>query len=221
MDVHLNMKTNLADIRIEYSSRNLDCKDVARSPIKQFETWLNQAMEAGALESTAMNLATVNPNGQPSSRIVLLKGIEKDQFIFYTNYTSHKGLDLATQTSAAINFFWPELERQVRIEGSILKVDPSESDGYFESRPYGSKIGAWVSDQSKKITSRKELEDKVLEYQQKYPEGSVVPRPSHWGGYALTPNYIEFWQGRPSRLHDRIVYELDEKGEWEIYRICP
>lgn len=215
------MKTNLAHIRIDYSSRSLDIQDVDASPIKQFQLWLNQAIEAGALEATAMNLATVHADGKPASRIVLLKGIELDAFVFYSNYNSHKGEDLSFKSFAAINFFWPELERQVRIEGSISKIEPSESDAYFASRPYASQIGAWVSNQSQKISSRLELEINVIEYQKKYPEGSVVPRPPHWGGYALEARYFEFWQGRQSRLHDRIVYELKEDNTWDIYRICP
>lgn len=215
------MKNNLADIRTDYSSQSLDSKDVNPSPTEQFTLWMNQAMEAHVLEPTAMNLATVDTNGKPSSRIVLLKGLEENTFVFFTNYSSHKGVDLAQLPFGALNFFWPELERQVRIEGNIKKVSAADSDVYFASRPYASKIGAWVSEQSKEISNREALEKRIETYQTKYPEGSDVPRPEYWGGYALTPTYMEFWQGRPSRLHDRIVYEWNVDGGWKIYRICP
>ena len=215
------MNKSLAHIRKEYSQRSLDKTDVSAAPAHQFSIWLDEAIESGALEATAMNLATADASGKPTSRIVLLKGIDQGNFLFYTNYKSHKGTILETNAFAAMNFFWPELERQVRIEGKIEKVSAEESDVYFQSRPYGSRIGAWVSEQSKKVDTREELEKRVKEYTKKYPEGSYVPRPDFWGGYRLIPSYFEFWQGQPSRLHDRIVYELKDNGQWDIYRICP
>ena len=215
------MNKSLAHIRKEYSQRSLDKGDVSAVPAHQFSIWLDEAIGSGALEATAMNLATADTSGKPTSRIVLLKGIDQGNFLFYTNYKSHKGITLETNSFAAINFFRPELERQVRIEGKIEKVSAEESDVYFQIRPYGSRIGAWVSEQSKKVDTREELEKRVKEYMEKYPEGSFVPRPEFWGGYRLIPSYFEFWQGQPSRLHDRIVYELKEDGQWDIYRICP
>lgn len=210
---------NLADIRREYSGHELDLSNVLTDPVAQFSEWMKEAIAASVHEPTAMTLATADPEGQPLTRVVLLKGIEDRRFVFYTNYNSQKGRHLALNPKACLNFFWPELERQVIIQGLVHKVAETESDAYFNSRPRGSQIGAWASEQSRPLESREELAEKASQYAASF-EGADVPRPEHWGGYALRPFYIEFWQGRESRLHDRIVYRLDE-GLWRISRLSP
>jgi pyridoxamine 5'-phosphate oxidase len=210
----------LHDLRENYTKGSLDVGDVAQQPLQQFTQWFNEALASKVPEPNAMTLATVDANGKPTARVVLLKGVEDGGFVFYTNYQSRKGYELATNHSGCINFFWVELERQVRIEGIIEKVLPEVSDAYFQSRPRGSQIGAWVSAQSSVIPSREFLEEKLQGYLKQF--GTVnVPRPPHWGGYKLKPTYIEFWQGRPSRLHDRIAYTLETDGNWKIERLSP
>lgn len=210
----------LSELREEYSRQSLDEANVARDPFTQFEKWFSEAREAQAKEANAMNLSTVSADGQPHGRIVLLKGLENNSFVFFTNYNSKKGEELENNRKAALTFFWAELERQVRIEGVVEKVDPATSDVYFHSRPAGSQIGAWVSNQSEEIASRALLEMKKAEYIAKFSGTNPIPRPDHWGGYRLHPHMIEFWQGRPSRLHDRIVYEPVSPG-WQIKRLSP
>ena len=210
---------DLAHIRLEYSREELSEEHVDQDPFVQFGHWMDEAIAASASEPTAMCLSTSNTDGRPSSRMVLLKGFDKDGFVFYTNYNSHKGRELAENPFAAITFFWPELERQVRITGRTSKVSAEESDEYFKSRPYTSRLGAWASDQSEPIESKTILVTKAAKLAIKYAAG-VVPRPPHWGGYRVVPDMIEFWQGRPSRLHDRIIFEL--KGDtWKISRLSP
>ena len=191
------------------------------SPIEQFKQWMQESIESQIPEPTAMNLATVNEQGRPTSRIVLLKGIELGGFVFYTNYESRKGKELARNPYACLNFHWVEMERQVRIEGKVEKVPAEVSDKYFHSRPRGSRIGAHVSEQSKAIPGREVLERRYEELVEKYGEEKPVERPSHWGGYVLKPEAVEFWQGRPSRLHDRILYELQADGSWSKKRLSP
>jgi pyridoxamine 5'-phosphate oxidase len=215
----MNMR-NLADIRKEYTSQSLDILDVDSNPFIQFSKWMNEALEADVNEPTAMNLATINKENRPTARIVLLKGLEDEAFIFFTNYHSHKGRDIEHSPYAAITFFWPELERQIRIEGKVSKVSPSYSTDYFQSRPIGSQIGAIASLQSQPLRDRNELEEKIKELNALYIGKEKVDRPEHWGGYALTPDSIEFWQGRANRLHDRIHYKL-EKNHWLIERLYP
>lgn len=188
------------------------------TPFDLFQKWYQEAFETNQVEFNAFSLSTVDQNGQPSSRILYLKELIDEHFVFYTNYESHKGQDLARNPKASMLFFWPGLQRQFRIEGTVEKVEEPVSDAYFASRPRGSQIGAWASKQSEWLEDRSELEHKVAAYAEKFPD--LVPRPAHWGGYQLKPNLVEFWQGRPSRLHDRIVYFF-ENGQWHVQRKNP
>lgn len=210
----------IQNLRTDYSSASLSEKDVVSNPINQFENWFKAALDAKVNEPNAMTLATATTNGLPSARIILLKDFHQDGFIFYTNYLSRKGKDLAKNPRAALLFFWPELERQVRIEGTVEKLSRETSERYFATRPKGSQVGAVVSPQSQEIDNRATLEKKWAELEAVYAE-SAVPKPAHWGGYILKPNLIEFWQGRSSRLHDRIVYKRADKASWKIVRLAP
>ena len=210
---------NIADIRKEYKLKLLLEKDVDTNPIRQFQQWWNEALNSNIEEPNAMALATTNKHAKPSARIVLLKGLSNDGFVFYTNYESRKAGELKENPHAALLFFWKELERQVRIEGSITKTSEQESAEYFSSRPQLSKIGAWSSPQSSVIPSRDELEKNVSKYQQQFGDGEI-PRPPHWGGYIVKPTVIEFWQGRRNRLHDRLQYTLSN-DKWIIERLAP
>ncbi len=211
---------SIADIRKEYQFQSLSEKDVAMEPMLQFEKWWGEAVHAEIVETNAMTLATSSADGVPSARIVLLKGFTETGFTFFTNYNSFKGQQLAENPRACLVFFWKELERQVRITGVVEKVSEKESDDYFASRPPGSRIGAWASPQSRVIEDRAWLEAEEYNFQEKL-NGKVIERPTHWGGYIVKPVCIEFWQGRPSRLHDRIQYMLSESGIWKIERLAP
>ncbi|MBO0933591.1 pyridoxamine 5'-phosphate oxidase [Fibrella aquatilis] len=213
------MTSEIADLRKEYTLNGLDKSDVSPNPFTQFQQWFDAALAAGVHEPNAMHLATLGPNGRPSGRIVLVKGVDERGFSFYTNYESRKGQELIGHPMASLTFFWPELERQIRLEGSVEKVSPEESDAYFNSRPRGSQIGAWVSHQSEVIPNRDTLTDRQHELEMQFAH-QPISRPPHWGGFRLVPDTIEFWQGRPSRLHDRIRYELSA-GEWTLERLAP
>ncbi|WP_434631535.1 pyridoxamine 5'-phosphate oxidase [Chromobacterium sp. CV08] len=213
------MTLNLADIRLEYAKKELSPEDCLPDAVAQFETWLNEAISAQVNEPTAMNLAAIGPDGRPSARIVLLKGVEDGRLLFYTNYQSRKGQALDHSPYVALTFFWPELERQVRIEGRAERVAPEVSDAYFASRPYTSRLGAWASEQSSEIASKAVLVTRAAMYGARHPIN--VPRPPHWGGYAIVPDRVEFWQGRPSRLHDRVLYTLAADGGWKLSRLAP
>ena len=212
--------SSIADIRRDYSLKTLNETEVSDDPFQQFSDWWQQAIESKIDEVNAMTLATASLEGVPSARIVLLKGYDKSGFVFYTNYDSAKGQELAENPRASLLFFWKELERQVRITGLVEKVSAAENDEYFLSRPTGSQIGAWASPQSHVIENRNWLENKVKELEAKFSSEQLT-RPAHWGGYRVKPVIVEFWQGRSSRLHDRIQYTLQENNSWKIERLAP
>lgn len=211
--------TDLTALRKQYSLGSLDETDVERDPIRQFERWFDHALAAQLPEPNAMTLATVGADGQPSARIVLIKGVDERGFVFFTNYTSRKGRELAHNPRASLLFHWVELERQVRIEGTVSQTSAAESDAYFASRPADSRLGAWASEQSSVIAARAVIEEREARFAAQF--GAAAPRPPHWGGYRLAPHTMEFWQGRPSRLHDRLQYRLAPDTGWSIVRLAP
>ncbi len=212
-------KTTLAELRRDFSAVGLSETDISALPIEQFSAWMNDALSADILDPNAMTVATVGSDGRPSARIVLLKGFDPEGFVFYTNYESKKGTDLSANPQTVFHFFWPQLDRQVAIYGTVEKTSREESEAYFKSRPVDSRIGAWASAQSSVIASRDVLEQRFEELSDKF--GEDVPLPPHWGGFRLTPDKFEFWQGRQNRLHDRIVYERNDLQNWSIKRLSP
>ncbi len=211
---------NIADIRKEYQKQTLLEKDVEGNPILQFDKWWTDALKSEIEEANAMTLATATAAGKPSARIVLLKEYSEKGFVFFSNYESRKGNELSENPKACLVFFWKELERQIRISGSVERIDSSASDAYFSSRPKDSQFGAWASPQSRVIAARESIEEQSMKYQQQFGNENI-PRPDWWGGYIVKPETIEFWQGRPGRLHDRIQYTLQATGDWKIERLAP
>lgn len=214
------MEKTIAELRKDYTLEGLHESGVSHNPFQQFGIWFEQALSAQLPEPNAMTVATSTPDGTPSARIVLLKNFDERGFIFYTNYLSHKGVELITNPQAAIVFWWAELERQVRICGNVEQISDQESDKYFYSRPLNSRLGAWASEQSQAIASREVLEERFQELQEKYAN-EEIPRPPYWGGFLVVPQQFEFWQGRTSRLHDRLGYTLLDDGGWQIERLSP
>ena len=215
----MDEKINLAGMRMNYTSAPFDKAHVLKNPIAQFKVWFDEAVLSKIEEPNAMTLATASNEGMPNARIVLLKEFDKKGFVFYTNYESQKGKELEKNTTAVLLFFWKELVRQVRINGSVKKISHEESNEYFHSRPRESQLGAWASEQSSRIPNRKFLENKFTSFQNKF-DRKEIPLPPFWGGYRVLPTEIEFWQGRENRLHDRILYSLIE-DEWKISRLSP
>lgn len=214
------MSNSIADIRRDYARAALNEAELHPDPLEQFRRWFAEALEAAVQEPNAMTLATATPDGRPSARVVLLKGVDDRGLLFYTSYDSRKGRELEANPHAALVFFWPELERQVRVTGIVRKLPPDESYAYFRTRPVGSRLAAWASRQSEPIPNRAALEARLAEVRERFP-GEEIPLPPHWGGYVVEPESIEFWQGRPSRLHDRLRYDRRPDGGWTITRLSP
>lgn len=218
--MHETPISELTGLRHEYDAHGLRRADLHSDPFKQFGAWFAAALAADIRDVNAMNLATATPDGKPSVRIVLLKAFDDRGFTFFTNYDSEKGKQLEANPNAALNFFWPKLERQIRISGSVERTSREDSAAYFHSRPPGSRLGAWVSKQSEVIDSRQILDARLEQMEERFADGEI-PLPPHWGGYRLKPDQIEFWQGRPNRLHDRFRYSRQADGAWQIDRLAP
>lgn len=215
----MSLPSSIADLRLGYARASLREGDVAPEPVAQFLAWFDEARRAELREPNAMTLATATPDGAPSARVVLLKGADERGFVFYTDFRSRKGEELAANPRAALVFFWGELERQVRVTGAVARVSREESEAYYRSRPLGSRLGAWASHQSRVIPDRADLEARAAAMAERFADGDV-PLPAHWGGFRVVPDTVEFWQGRPNRLHDRLRYVRDREG-WRIERLSP
>lgn len=213
------IRPEIASLRTEYSLKTLNETEVLPHPVLQFQSWFQEAVACEVEEVNAMTLATATKTGMPSARIVLLKSVDENGFVFFTNYHSRKGKQLTENPQAALVFFWKELQRQVRIEGKVEVLNEKDSDEYFYSRPYGSRLGAWASPQSEPISNRTVLEERLHEYELHF--GENIPRPPYWGGFLVKPFVMEFWQGRPNRLHDRIEYQLQLPDTWKLQRLAP